>query len=120
LGRALSWALAALLIYLTLSAVLRLLAFLVGHLLWLVKLGLFFTAGAYVVAACEDAKRRNALLLGLAALYLMLGRPWLLFAGDCRGAGPGERQLENKINALERQLAEVERRVHRKKLYDYN
>ncbi|XP_041029966.1 transmembrane protein 109 [Carcharodon carcharias] len=120
LGRALSWALAALLIYLALSAALHLLTYLAGRLLWLAKLGLFFTAAAYVVATCEDEKRRNALLLGLGALYLLLGRLGLPFLGGWAKADRRQHHLENKISSLEQQLAEVERRVHHRNLYDYD
>ncbi|XP_078393025.1 voltage-gated monoatomic cation channel TMEM109 [Cetorhinus maximus] len=120
LGRALSWALAALLIYLALSTALHLLAHLAGRLLWLAKLGLFFTAAACVVATCEDEKRRNALLLGLGAFYLLLGRLGLPFLGGWGRADQRQHRLENKISSLEQQLAEVERRVHHRSLYDYN
>ncbi|XP_048476709.1 transmembrane protein 109-like [Rhincodon typus] len=122
LRRALSWGLAALLIYLILLAVLRLLAYLAGRLLWLVKLGLFFLAAGYVVATCDDEKRRNTLLLGLGALYLLLGRLPLPFVGSCCTPNQHQHQhrLESKVTALEHQLAEMERKVHQRKLYDYD
>ncbi|XP_078087556.1 uncharacterized protein LOC144505315 [Mustelus asterias] len=118
LVRALALALAALLIYLTLLAALRLLGYLVGRLLWLVKLGLFLTAAAYVVATCEDEKRRNSLLLGLGLLYLLLSRVWLPGSGGCRGAQQRQHQLERKIGSLEQQLAKMEHRLQRRNLYD--
>ncbi|XP_067915968.1 voltage-gated monoatomic cation channel TMEM109-like [Heterodontus francisci] len=120
LGTAMSWALTALLIYLILSTALRLLATLAGRLLWLVKLGLFFLACAYVLATCEDEKRRNALLLGLAALYLLLGRLELPLLGGWGRADQHQHRLESKIKALEQQLAEVEHKINHRKLYDYD
>ncbi|XP_048381383.2 transmembrane protein 109-like [Stegostoma tigrinum] len=120
LRRALSWGLAALLIYLMLSAVLHLLAYLAGRLLWLVKLGLFFLAAGYVVATCDDEKRRNTLLLGLGALYLLLGRLPLPFMGSRCTPSQHQHHLESKVAALEHQLAEMERKVHQRKLYDYD
>ncbi|GCC43592.1 hypothetical protein chiPu_0027381, partial [Chiloscyllium punctatum] len=116
LRRALCWGLAALLVYLALSAALRLLAYLTGRLLWLVKLALFFLAAGYAAVTCEDEGRRNALLLGLVVLYLLLGRLPLPFAGGCQAAD--QHHLEGKVAALEHRLAEVEFRFRQRKLRD--
>uniref|UniRef100_UPI00398F4DA0 voltage-gated monoatomic cation channel TMEM109-like n=1 Tax=Pristiophorus japonicus TaxID=55135 RepID=UPI00398F4DA0 len=118
LKTALSWALAALVLYLVLSAALRLLAALAGRVLWLAKLGLFLLGCAYVVATCQDEGRRSALLLGLLALYLLVGRVGLPFpGGDRRDA-----RLEAKVSSLERQVEEMKRTAGRRKRgsYDYD
>ncbi|XP_060709484.1 uncharacterized protein LOC132834559 [Hemiscyllium ocellatum] len=120
LRRALSLGLAGLLLYLALSAALRLLGYLVGRLLWLVKLALLFLAAGYVVVTCEDEGRRNALLLGLGAAYLLLGHLSLPFGGGSGCCSSDRHVLESKVSALEHQLAEVEYRLHQSKLRDYD